>query len=208
MGAFEQAMMKANGKAGMEKMMQDFSQCLVSARTEIRRRRWDLSSNVPPDAASYAKLIANSRWLRTAVIHVRPGQAPAFEALEKDLKAAREKANPPQTVFVSQAVAGQEGSVYYVTTLANTLAAFDSMPSTQQLLGDEGYARLLKTSAEATSDMEVVINHFLPDISNPPEPIIAAAPDYWKPKVATAKAAKAPATNAAETSKMSTKDKQ
>jgi hypothetical protein len=31
----------------------------------------------------------------------------AYEALMKDAKAAREKASPPQTTLVSQAVAGQ-----------------------------------------------------------------------------------------------------
>jgi hypothetical protein len=210
MGTFWQALEKAYGKAATDKMMQDFNQCIVSSRSEIRRRRWDLSSHVPSDPAAYAKLIAQSRWLRTVAIHVRPGESPAFEALEKDLKAAREKTNPPLTVFVSQAVAGQEGTVYYVTTLANALAAFDTMPSTQQLLGDEGYARLLKTSAEATAHMDVVINRFLPELSNPPEQIIALAPDFWKPKTAAAKAnrTKPPAVNAAETSKMSDKSKQ
>ncbi len=208
---FDQAMSKAFGKAAADKMAQDMNQCLVSWRTEIRRRRWDLSSNAPTDPAAYARLIASSRYLRTAAIHVKPGQALAFEALEKELKVAREKANPPQTVFVSQAVAGQDGTVYYVTTLANSLAAFDTLPSTQQLLGDEGYARLLKTSAETTSEMEVVINHFLPELSNPPEQIVSLAPDFWKPKTAVANAAKSakhPAVNAAETGKMSNKNKQ
>ncbi len=208
---FDQALAKAFGKAAADKLMQDYNQCLASFRTEIRRRRWDLSSNAPTDPAAYAKLIAATRYLRTATIHVRPGGSLAFEALEKELKVAREKANPPQTVFVSQAVAGQQGAVYYVTTLASSLAAFDSMPSTQQLLGDEGYARLMKTSAETTSEMEVVINHFLPELSNPPEQIVALAPDYWRPKTVAAKAAKSakqPAVNAAETGKMGNKDKQ
>lgn len=211
MGAFDQAMQKAYGKA-TEKMMQDFNQCLVSSGGEIRRRRMDLSSNPPSDPAAYAKLIAGSRWLRTTMVHVRPGQADNFEALLKDLKTAREKASPPLTVLVSQAVAGQEGTVYYVTSLQSSLAGFDAIPPIQQTLGDEGYAKFLKTSAETVSGSETVINRYLPDLSNAPEAIVALAPDFWGPKAATSVNAKAAAksevVNAAEKTKMEDKAKQ
>src|SRR5712692_8815673 len=40
-GTFYEAMQKAYGKAGTDKMFQDFSQCLVSSRSEFRRRRMD-----------------------------------------------------------------------------------------------------------------------------------------------------------------------
>ncbi len=208
MGTFEQALNKGLGKAAAEKLFQDFNQCVTSTRQEIRRRRWDLSSNVSTDPVEYAKLIAASRWLRTATVHVKPGQSPAFEDMLKDLKAARERANPPITVLVSQAVAGQEGTVYYLTTLEPSLAGFDSIPSMQKMLGDEGYARFQKASAETIAESQTVINHFLPELSNPPEPVIALAPDFWKPKTATAKAAKAPAVSAAEKGKMDDKSKQ
>ena len=211
MGAFDQAVEKTYGKAGSEKLTQEFNQCIANSRSEIRRRRWDLSSNAPSDPAGYAKFVAESRWLRTTAVHVKPGEAPAFEALEKDLKAARERATPPQTVLISQAVAGQDGTVYYVTTLQSSLAGFDTMPSLQQLLGDEGFAKFVKTSGEVVAETEVVINRFLPELSNPPEAIVAAAPDYWRPKPAApvnAKAtAKPPTANAAETTKMEGKEK-
>lgn len=48
MGTFMGALQKTYGKAATEKMFQDLSQCTVSSRSEIRRRRWDLSSNAPP----------------------------------------------------------------------------------------------------------------------------------------------------------------
>jgi len=209
MGTFMGALQKAYGKAATDKMMQDLDQCAMSSRSEIRRRRWDLSSNAPTDPASYAKLIAASRWLRTTVVHVRPGEAATFEALAKDIKAARDRSSPPLTAWVSQAVAGQEGTVYYVTTPASSLAGFDAIPPIQQTLGEEGYAKFLKANAEAVSGTETVINHFLPDISNAPEQIAAAAPDFWRPKstVAANAKTKAPMVNAAETHKMEDKDK-
>ncbi|MFY9562551.1 MAG: hypothetical protein WAQ52_20150 [Terriglobales bacterium] len=209
-GAFYEAMQKTYGKAAAEKMLGDFSQCLASSRSEIRRRRWDLSSNAPADPAAFAKLVAGSRWLRTTAVHVRPGQNNAFEAILKDLKTARDKAAPAQTMLVSQAVAGQEGTVYYVTTLQSSLAGFDAIPSVQQLLGDEGYDKFLKASAETVVTAETSINRFVPDISNAPADVVANAPDFWTPKAAVAvhakgTTAKSAVVNAKESTKMEDK---
>jgi len=206
MGTFMEALQKTYGRAAVDKMFQDFNQCVLSSRSEIRRRRWDLSSNAPSEPAAFAKLIAESRWLRTNSVHVRPGEAANFETLLKELKAAREKASPPVTTLVSQAVAGQEGTVYYITTPEPSLAGYDAIPPIQQILGEEGYAKFQKTSAEVVSSNEMTINRFLPDLSNAPEQIAAAAPDFWRPKSMAAKAAtKAPAVNAGETSKIEDK---
>jgi hypothetical protein len=168
MGAFTGAIEKSLGKAGSEKLYQDFLQCLVSGRTEIRRRRWDLSSNAPTSPADFAKQIAGTRYLRTTAVHVRPGKGPAFEEILKDLKTAREKSNAPMTVLVSQSVVGQEGTVYYVSTLANSMGGFDGLPSAQQSLGDSGYEKFLKDTAETVSNTEVSINRFVPELSNAP----------------------------------------
>ena len=45
--AFTSAVEKALGKPGSEKLFQDFSQTLANSRAELRKRRWDLSSNAP-----------------------------------------------------------------------------------------------------------------------------------------------------------------
>lgn len=209
-GMFYEAMQKTYGKAATEKMLQDFNQCLESSRSEIRRRRWDLSSNAPTDPAAFAKLLAGSRWLRATAVHVRPGQNNGFEANLKVLKAARDKASPPQIMLVSQAVAGQEGTVYYVTTLQTSLAGFDAVPSVQQLLGDEGYDKFLKASAETVANAETSINRFVPEISNAPEEVAANAPDFWRPKAAApahakATTAKSAVVHAKETTQMEDK---
>jgi hypothetical protein len=206
--AFDEAMQKAFGKAAAEKIYQDMNQCVTSTRSELRRRRLDLSSNPPADGAALAKLVGESRWLRTNMVHVRPGQGQAYEALLKDIKAAREKNSPDVTTLVSQGVAGQEGTIYYVTTLQKSMAGFDSIPTLQKVLGDEGYARYLKASSELVEKTETVINHFLPELSNPPADIVAAAPDYWNPKAVVAAKAASPkksVVNAAEATKMEDK---
>lgn len=206
--AFDQAIQKAYGKAS-DKMFQEFSQCLVNQRSELRRRRWDLSSNAPTDPAAYAKMIAEARWLRTTAVHVRPGHVAEYEALLKEVKAAREKASPPQTVLVSQAVAGQEGNIFYVTMLVNSMAGFDGQPSMQQILGNDGYERYVKVNADAVSGTETAINRFLPEISNAPKEVVAMAPDYWTPKStavhAKADSAKGSVVNAKTTTKIEEK---
>jgi hypothetical protein len=91
------------------------------------------------------------------------------------------------------------------------LAGFDTFPTTQQTLGEEAYAKFLKTSADVVSDTETVINRFLPELSNAPEDVVAAAPDYWAPKAvvaAKASAKKAGMVNAAATSKVEDKSEQ
>src|SRR5229473_455663 len=85
------AVNKAFGKAAADKMGQDFNSCLVWSRAELRRRRWDLSRKAPADPEAYAKLIGESRLLRTTAVHIRPGHVPDFEALMKDVKEAAEK---------------------------------------------------------------------------------------------------------------------
>jgi hypothetical protein len=209
-GMFYEALQKTYGKAATDKMMGDFNQCLESSRSEIRRRRWDLSSHAPSDPAGYAKMIAGSRWLRTTAVQVRPGQNNGFEAILKELKTARDKASPPQIMLVSQAVAGQEGTVYYVTTLQTSLAGFDAVPPLPQLLGEEGYDRFLKASAETVANAETSINRFLPEISNAPEEVAANAPDFWRPKAAAqvhakATTAKSAVVNANEATKVEDK---
>src|SRR5207244_8033397 len=164
------------------------------------------------DPAAKGKLRGQAREFRIKVVHDRLGQRANFEALLKDVKAAREKASPPLTVLVSQAVAGQEGTVFYVTTLQSSLAGFDAIPPIQQTLGEEGYQKFLKTNAEAVSNTETVINRFLADISNAPEQVASASPDFWRPKGtaavnAKASAAKAPLVKASSKTKIAEKEK-
>jgi hypothetical protein len=75
----------------------------------------------------------------------------------------------------------------------------------------KGYAKFLKTNAEAIAGTATVINHFLTELSNAPEEVAAVAPDYWKPKAmvaanAKARGAKNGKVNAADISTMDDKD--
>jgi hypothetical protein len=176
---------KAFGPEGLGKLMQDYTSCLVWSRTELRRRRWDLSRKAPGDAAAFAKLIGESRVLRTVAVHVRSGHQMEFEVLLKDAKAAGEKNADTRPVFVSQAVEGNKGLVYYITTFRSSLGGFDSNPSTRDILGEEGYKKFLQVNAEAVEEADFTLYRFQAELSNPPDDIAAAAPDFWHPKSAS-----------------------
>jgi quinol monooxygenase YgiN len=190
-----EAVMSAVGKAfGAQagKVMQDFGSCLASSRAELRRRRWDLSRKVPADAAAYAKLVGESRYLRTTAVHVRPGRVADFEALLKDLKAASEKAANTQPVFVSQVIEGTKGTTFYVSTLRSSMAGFDSNPTMKDILGEEGYKRFLQGNADTVEEADSTLFRFSPELSNPPDDVVAVAPGFWRPKPAAPEAAAKP----------------
>jgi hypothetical protein len=182
MNAFYQAMGKGLGPAGTQKVFQEFGSATAGGRAEIRLRRWDLSAAADP--AGRNKIVGEARWLRTTIVHVKPGHQLQFEELARTAKAALESAKPPQTVFVSQAVAGQHGTVFYITSLQKSLADFDNLTPLPQLMGAEGFRNFQTQVAEHVIKSETVINRFLPELSNPPDEVAAVAPDFWRPKPA------------------------
>lgn len=184
--AFLSALGKAYGKDNAEKMMHDWDNCLVSSRTELRKRRPDLSRKAPSDMAAYAKLIGTSRVLRTNAVHIRPGHIMDFEALLKDAKAAGEKAENTQPLLVSQAMEGTKGTTFYITSLRSGLDGFDKNPTIREILGEEGYKKYLQGIADTVDTAQSMILRFSPELSNPPEEIVAVAPDFWQAKAVVA----------------------
>jgi hypothetical protein len=208
--AFLAALQKAYGKEAADKLLRDEENCVASSRNELRRRRWDLSSNAPTDLTAYAKLVGETRVLRTIAVHVRSGHAADFEALAKEVKAARDKAADPQPLFVSQVVEGTRGTTFYVTALRSSLGGFDKNPTLPDILGEEGYKKFLKANAEFVSGTESTIFHFSPELSNPPEEVAKVASDFWQPKavMASAKPKAAAAGKTAEVKPAAEKPKQ
>jgi hypothetical protein len=191
--AFEASMQAANkafGKEAAQKMEQDFMNCLVWSRSELRRRRWDLSRKAPKDAESYAKLIGESRLLRTTAVHIRPGRVDDFEALLKDVKEAGEKNPNTQPVLVSQVIEGAKGTTFYVSTLRSSMGGFDHNPTIREILGDEGYKKFQQVNADAVEMAESTLYRFSPELSNPPEEIAQVASEFWHPKAVMAAASK------------------
>jgi hypothetical protein len=197
-GAFMVALQKAYGKEASLKMLNDWNNCVESSRTELRRRRWDLSRKAPTDAAAYAKLVGESKLLRTTAVHVRSGRIADFEALLKETKEAGEKNPDTQPLLVSQVVEGTRGTTFYVTSLRSSLGGFDKNPTARDVLGEEGYTKFLKANADFVSGTESTIFHFSPELSNPPEEVAKVAEDFWQPKAIMASAKPKAAAKSAE----------
>ena len=176
------AVNKAFGKEAAEKMGHDFDNCLVSSRSELRRRRWDLSRKAPKEPDAYVKLIGESRFLRTTAVHIRSGHVPDFEALLKDMKEAGEKNPNAPPVFVSQVVEGSKGATFYISTLRSSFSGFDHNPTTREILGEEGYKKFQQINADTVETAESTLYRFAPDISNPPDEVAKVAADFWRPK--------------------------
>src|SRR6266852_1017047 len=184
------AVNKAFGKETTQKIEQDFNNCLVWSRTELRRRRWDLSRKAPGDPEAYAKLIGESRVLRTTAVHIRPGHVPDFEALMKDVKEAAEKNADTRAVFVSQVIEGSKGATFYVSALRSSMAGFDHNPTLSEIVGDEGVKKFQQISADAVETADSALYRFNPDLSNPPEEVAKVAMDFWRPNPVIVAAAK------------------
>ena len=176
------AVNKAFGKAAADKMGQDFNNCLVWSRAELRRRRWDLSRKAPQGPEAYAKFIGESRFLRTTAVHIRPGHVPEFEALSKEMKEAGEKNPDAQPEFVSQVVEGSKGATFYLSTLRSSMAGFDHNPTLRDILGEEGFKKYREITAEAVEVADSTLYRFSPDLSNPPDDVAKVAADFWRPK--------------------------
>lgn len=190
------AVNKALGKELAEKMGRDFQNCLVWSRSELRRRRWDLSSKAPTDAAAYAKFIGESRVLRTTAVHIRPGHVPEYEAMLKEIKEALEKDANTRPLLVSQVVEGTKGATFYVTALRTSLGGFDKNPTLRDILGEEGVKKFQHMNAEAVEEAESTLLRFSPELSNPPEEVASASADFWHPKAMTASAGRSKAATA------------
>jgi quinol monooxygenase YgiN len=197
--AFMSALKEAYGPT-FPKLFQDMSNCTISARAEVRRRRMDLSWNVPSEQSEIEKLVGSSKWIRYRSVRTRAGHGAAYEDGIKMLKAALEKSPSSRPTFVSQSMAGQPQGIYYFTTFGKSLGDFDPRADAtplRELMGAETYDRFQKASMDEVAMAEWTIARIVPELSNPPDGIVDANPEFWHPKAAmprsTPKAKPAPA---------------
>ncbi len=189
MQSFEEALGKALGPAGAQKLFADFSSTVSSSRAEVRARRWDLSTNAPSNDEGRMRVVAESKLYRTIAVRVRPGRAQQFEELVKQVKRAHESNGSKPVVFASQSALGSQGGWYYLSTLGDSLAMLDGIPSLSKLLGEKAYREWQKGGAETVLTTETWVARFNPELSNPPDEVVKMGSSFWKPK-ASMKAAK------------------
>jgi hypothetical protein len=192
---FEQALAEAFTPAGAMKILTDAASLIASSRSELRRRRPDLSWNAPSDPNELSKIIGQSRWMRTTTYKVRSGRQFDFEdALLKVVKPNVENAEPRLIMLVSQSGDGSEGLEYHFTTFRTSLAGFDQNPSPtlRESLGEEGFRRLHTSMADVETNVSSVLYRIVPELSKPAEPIAAADAAFWNPKPPATAARRAP----------------
>jgi len=148
MDMFMGALSKPGGMAAAEKILQDFNNTVVSSRSEMRRRRPDLGTNVPSNAADTAGIIGKARFLYMVTVRVRPGRTLEYEEQIKTVRNARARAGENKTWFVSQSQVGLQGTSFYITKPLGSLAALDGASPLPQVLGASGYQQYQKGLAE------------------------------------------------------------
>lgn len=195
LGEVERAMdmfRKAAGKAfgaGAEKVMYELIGSSREAHGEIRLYRWDLTRHAPAGQEEIARTVGAARWVRTITLRVKPEGRGDFEALMTETKAAMEKADP-EPVFISESYIGQEGSAFYVTHMAPSLSELDKRPAPHQMLGEENYRDFMKRLGANVISTRITLARAVPELSNPPEPVVNVSRDFWTPKPAMSTAAR------------------
>jgi hypothetical protein len=169
-------------------VFRDMDNATLSSRGELRRRRWDMSLNMPQDQDEVLKYTGQARFLRTTIIRVRAGHSVQFEELAKMLNAATAKADPSRRMGVSQVVAGQNGSVYYATELQPTMGALEMTASARQAMGEENWMKFQQGVAEHVISTETMIAKFVPELSNPTEAVVNVSHDFWMPQTSVGSA--------------------
>lgn len=196
---FMAAVNKTFGRDASMKLLNDFNNCIISERTELRRRRPDLSSKWPADAQALNKMVGESRVIRDAEIRIRYGHVPDFEAYMKDVVSHLGDNPNTQPVLVSQVVeGGRGGATFHLTFFRTGLAGFDKNPSLKEMVDEDTYAKFQKTMSEIEAGSESAIYRFSPELSNPPKEIAEVAADYWNPKPVVAASHPKPKATVAE----------
>jgi quinol monooxygenase YgiN len=181
MELFEKSVGKAYGQAGAMKLFQDLGACTSETHGELRVRRPDLSVNFPESAADRARLIGASRWIALTTVWLRPGKLDTFIDEAKAVKRAIESGGSGLQIGVSQAITGP--LALYFARYVKSLADLETGPaSLAQVLGPEAYQKLQQVTVDCALNSRRELLRVMPELSNPPEQIVDAAPDFWKPK--------------------------
>jgi hypothetical protein len=176
------------GMDALPKFFQDLDKNLSSMRSEVRRRRPDLGSNLPADADA-VKAAGKLRFLGTTTVRLRPGTTRDYEQQIKLLGAASAKESK-QSVYISQSALGTAGTVFYISRYFGSMAELDEQgPGAAKLLGEAGYQKYLDVLKASVISTESDLYQVRPDLSNPPDAVAAVDPSFWRPK-AMAPAAK------------------
>lgn len=139
--------------------------------------------------------IAHMRYFEASLFEIRPGHEHEWEELVKMYKEGFEKAIPEAkwATFESAYSVGS-GPRYLVLNPMKSLAEVDQMYADQKkfadAMGEDGMKKLGELATSCIASEQTNLFHFNPKMSYPQDEWIKADPDFWKPKVVAAPAAK------------------
>jgi hypothetical protein len=147
----------------------------------IARYRDDLSFGIEPLGAAHGFTVRTVR--------VRPGHNGEYEEIRKTVKQAVESANVNRVhSVVFQVVAGAPTGTYLVFTPYTSLAERDTPNEAMSAAMRDVGSKINDLASKSMISSEDQIFTFNPKFSNPSPDMVKAAPDFWKPKAAMAKA--------------------
>ena len=126
-------------------------------------------------------MLAGTRFFRTVRVQVRPGRIldyiEAWKHWQKALAAV-----PGLNAWVSTSMTGPT-TAFVVASYFKSFAEMDTASAAvQQALRSPTYAGFLKATAPMVTETKWEIYKLRPDLSCPQDELIAADPDFWKPK--------------------------
>jgi hypothetical protein len=140
--------------------------------------------------------IGDYKYVMVDTYRVKSGHGEQFAALRKAVNAAHEKAGLDEHMLVYNVGLGGPGGTFIVFQPTKSLKEWDEAGKTHgkgsayyEATGDEGRKKFTEYARE---DQQFFQRDFLaisPGMSAVSEKVMAANPDFWKPKTAMAKAA-------------------
>ncbi|HET8921540.1 MAG TPA: hypothetical protein VFN26_00940 [Candidatus Acidoferrum sp.] len=138
--------------------------------------------------------ISQVRYLEISSFHVRPGRDKEWGEVVKMVKAAYEKAVPEAHWGMYEQLFGGDGGTYLVLTGRKSLAELDRAQEDskkfQAAMGEDGMKKLNELFAGCAESSQEQLFAINPKMSYVSDEWIKSDPDFWKPKAATAPAAK------------------
>ena len=135
-----------------------------------------------------------ARYASVVTIQIRPGRAPEFIELTKNLNAARAKTGLQRGYMVYAVNSGMPAGTYIAASLLESLKSLDTTGSMtiQEAFGPQAYAQYEKTLSEIVVSNETTLYSVSAKMSNPSKETVASDPSFWapKPKPAATAAAK------------------
>lgn len=150
----------------------------------ILRYREDLSFGIEP--------LGGAHGFAVRTIRVRPGHNSEYEEIRKIVKQAVESGNIKGVHSAAfQVIAGAPNGTFLLFTPFTSLAERDTPNEAMSVAMRDSISKINDLQSKSILSSEDQIFMFSPKMSNPSTDMVAAAPDFWHPKAATAKAAPA-----------------